>query len=284
VSKRELLRELLERREIARFVGARDGLTARLVHDAGFDGLWASSFELSATQGLPDMGLLTMRECLDAAVQINRVTTLPLLADCDTGFGATINLVRTVQMFEDAGIGGVCIEDKVLPKRNSYLPGRQTLEDAQEFASRVEAAVRVRQSNDFVIVARSEAFIAGSGHDDALRRAHLYVDAGADAILVHSRRSEPSEIIEFLQAWEGRRPIVISPTTYSHWSIVDAQEAGVSMIIYANHALRASVSAIRDMLSELHLRGEASSVESWMAPVKELFDLTRVAEWEAWDL
>ncbi|MGW7437536.1 isocitrate lyase/phosphoenolpyruvate mutase family protein [Streptomyces sp. NPDC054849] len=275
------LRELLERKEIARIVGSRDALTALLVEEAGFDGLWASSFELSASRALPDLGLLTMAELLVASSHVNEATALPLLADCDTGFGGKINVVRTVQQFEAAGIAGVCFEDKVFPKRNSFLAG-QNLEDAQDFAGRIEAGARARRSEDFTLVARTEALIAGRGMDEALYRAHLYADAGADAILIHSKKPTPAEILEFLQSWQARTPVVVVPTTYPHWDLAEAQEAGVSMVIYANHALRASVTAMRDVLGEIHLQGGTGGVEDGIAPMKELFGLTGVSKWEGW--
>ncbi|MFF9025191.1 isocitrate lyase/phosphoenolpyruvate mutase family protein [Streptomyces eurythermus] len=274
------LRELLERGRIARIMGARDGLTARLVEDAGFDGVWASSFELSATRGLPDLGLLTMSECLTAAAQIDEATSLPVLADCDTGFGGRANLVRTVQRFERAGIAGVAFEDKVFPKRNSFLEGGQDLEDAEEFAARLEAASQARVDGDFTIVARTEALIAGAGMDEALRRAHLYADAHADAILIHSKRSDAQEIEEFLRRWQRRKPVVVVPTTYPHWSLDQAATAGVSMVVHANHALRAAVTAMREVLAEIALRGGTSTVEGDIASMKELFELTGVSHWE----
>ncbi|MFD0267663.1 isocitrate lyase/phosphoenolpyruvate mutase family protein [Streptomyces sp. NPDC127106] len=280
MSKAAQLRELLERKEIARIVGARDALTALLVEEAGFDGVWASSFEISASRALPDLGLLTMSELLEASSHVNRATSLPLLADCDTGFGGNINVVRTVDMFEAAGIAGICLEDKVFPKRNSFLGGGQNLEDPAEFAGRIEAAVRARSGSDFTVVARVEALIAGAGLDEAVRRAHLYADAGADAVLIHSKKTEPSEIREFLRAWQGRKPVVVVPTTYPHWDLAEAEAAGVSVVIYANHALRASVSAMRDVLGEIRVAGGTGGVEDTIAPMKELFGLTQVSRWE----
>lgn len=276
------LRELLTRSSTARLVGARDALTARLVEEAGFDGVWVSSFELSAARALPDLGLLTMSECLDAAVHIDEATTLPLLVDCDTGFGGAINLAHTVRRYETAGIAGICVEDKVSPKRNSYLDGDQILEDPDVFAHRIEAAARNRSNNDFSIVARCEALIAGRSMDEALSRAHRYVDAGADALLIHSRRRDPGEVVDFLRRWRGRAPVVAVPTTYHRWSLAEAQEVGVSLLIYANQTLRASVLATRHVLSEIQLRGDASTAEESIVPVKEIFDLTRTAEWEVW--
>ncbi|MER6777364.1 MULTISPECIES: isocitrate lyase/phosphoenolpyruvate mutase family protein [unclassified Streptomyces] len=282
MSKATRLRELLERRALARIVGSRDALTALLVEEAGFDGLWASSFEISASRALPDLGLLTMSELLEACSHVNQATGLPLLADCDTGFGGNINVVRTVRQFEAADIGGICLEDKVFPKRNSFLGGGQNLEDAGEFAGRIQAAVRARTTADFTVIARVEALIAGAGLAEALRRAHLYADAGADAILMHSKKSTPIEILEFLQAWQARTPVVVVPTTYPHWDLAEAEAAGVSMVIYANHALRASVSAMRDVLGEIRLQGGTGGVEDTIAPMKELFGLTQVNRWEEW--
>ncbi|MER5557147.1 MULTISPECIES: isocitrate lyase/phosphoenolpyruvate mutase family protein [unclassified Streptomyces] len=282
MTKAALFRELLERPETARIVGCRDALTALLIEEAGFDGLWASSFEISASRGLPDLGLLTMAELLEASSHANQTTGLPLLADCDTGFGGKINVVRTVQQFESADIAGVCFEDKLFPKRNSFLRGGQDLEAAEEFAGRIEAGVRARRNPDFTVVARVEALIAGRGLEEALRRAHLYADAGADAILIHSKKSTPAEIVEFLQAWQARTPIVVVPTTYPHWDLAEARAAGVSMVIYANHTLRASVSAMRDVLSEIQLHGGTAGVEGSITSMKELFGLTRVSRWEEW--
>jgi phosphoenolpyruvate phosphomutase len=282
MSKCARLRELLHAPGTARLVGARDALTARLVEEAGFDGVWVSGFELSAARALPDLGLLTMSECLDAAVHIGAATMLPLLADCDTGFGGAINLARTVRQYETAGVAGICVEDKILPKRNSYLGGDQALEDPDVFAHRIEAAVRNRCDEDFTIIARCEALIAGQGMDEALRRAHRYVDAGADALLIHSKRRDPGEVVDFTRRWRGRAPVVAVPTTYHRWSLAEAQEAGVSLIIYANQTLRACVLATRNVLSEIQLRGDASTAEESIAPVKEIFNLTRTAEWEEW--
>jgi phosphoenolpyruvate phosphomutase len=276
------LRGLLAQRRTACLVGARDALTARIAADAGFDGLWVSSFEVSATLGLPDLGLLTMSECLDAAARVSAATPMPTLVDCDTGFGDAINLARATRQFEATGVAGICVEDKASPKRNSYLDGDQVLDDPDRFAHRIEAAVRTRDDPDFVVVARCEALIAGRDMSEALSRAHRYVDAGADAVLIHSKRRDPDEVVEFLGRWRSRVPVIVVPTTYHEWTVAEAQEAGVSLVIYANQALRASVLATRKVLSEISLSGHASIAEDSLAPVKEIFDLTRTAEWDEW--
>ncbi|MBM7440692.1 isocitrate lyase/phosphoenolpyruvate mutase family protein [Streptomyces sp. HB132] len=275
------LRELLAAPQAARAAGAHDGLTARLVEEAGYDVVWASSFETSASRALPDMSLLTMTDYLQAAAWMVQSTSLPVLADCDTGFGNRLNIAYTVQRYEAAGVAGICLEDKVFPKKNSFLAVGQTLEDPAEFAARIRVAKEAQRDPEFVIVARVEALIAGTGMEDALTRAHLYADAGADAILIHSKSQEPHEIKEFLEHWQRRTPVVVVPTTYFRWKTEEASRAGASLVIYANQGLRAAVQAVRDVLLEIRLTGDSASSEDVIAPVKEIFRLTDVDTWNA---
>lgn len=280
MSARPSLRDLLTQPLVAQAVGARDGLTAKQVAAAGFQALWLSSFELSAIRALPDVGLLTLTECLEAVLNVVSATDLPLLVDGDTGFGGARNLARTVELLERAGASGLCIEDKQFPKRNSFLERGQHLEVAEEFSARLEVACRVRQSHDFVIVARCEAFIAGVGLREALRRCHLYVDSGADAILIHSRSRTPAEIELFLGAWQGRAPVVVVPTTFDGWSVNEAAAAGVSMVIYANQTLRAAVHATERVLRRIYEGGSADSAGEDLATMGSIFELTDLARWD----
>ncbi|MBQ0825164.1 isocitrate lyase/phosphoenolpyruvate mutase family protein [Streptomyces tagetis] len=277
------LRRILEAPGAARAAGAQDALTARLVEEAGFDVVWASSFVTSASRGLPDMSLLTMTDYLQAAQWMARATPLPVLADCDTGFGNRLNVALTVRSHEEAGVAGICIEDKVFPKRNSFMSSGQRLEDREEFAARVGVAKEAQRSPDFVVVARTEALIAGSGMDDAIGRARAYEAAGADAILIHSKYERPDEIEEFLRRWKGSVPVVAVPTTYYTWNIEEASRAGVSLVIYANQTMRASVQAVRDVLLRIRAEGDSASSEPDMAPVKEIFRLTEADTWNAID-
>src|SRR5262249_22573465 len=186
------LRRLLASPAPIVLAGAHDGLTARLVQEAGFEGVWASGFEISASHGVPDASILTMTETLAAAQQIADAVDIPVVADCDTGFGNAINAIRTVEAFERAGVSGICIEDNVFPKRCSFYPGvKRQLADLDEQALKIRAAVGARASNDFVVIARTEALIAGWGLEEALRRGRAYADAGADAILVPSNPTPP---------------------------------------------------------------------------------------------
>ena len=199
---------------VALVAGAHDALSALLVQEVGFDAVWASSFAISAARGLPDLSPLSMTDYLESASRMSEVCGVPVLADCDTGFGGNLNVAYLVRRYEAAGIGGVCIEDKVFPKRNSFIPG-QALEDADCFARKIATAKGAQRDGDFVVVARTEAAIAGFGVEEAVRRCHRYVDAGADAVLMHSKSNKPAEALDFMRSWSGRAPAVVVPTNCS---------------------------------------------------------------------
>ena len=184
-----------------------------------------------------------------------------------------------IQRYEAAGIAAVCIEDKVFPKRNSFVDTEQVLEDADAFAHKVEVAKRTQRTEEFMVIARTEAAIAGLGVDEALRRAERYADAGADAILMHSKSPLPDEVQAFLARWHRRAPVVVVPTTYYHWHAKDAQAAGVSMVIYANQGLRASVRSMRKAWNEVFAVGSSAPIEEKIAPMAEIFRLQRVDDW-----
>ena len=202
MSKAKKLRELFIKEGVIRIVGAHDGLTAKLAELAGFDGVWASGFEISASHAVPDANILTMTQYLEAASTMNDAVSVPVVADCDTGYGNSSNVVHMVRKYEPAGIAAVTIEDKRFPKVNSYIPGRQELAPIAEFVGKILAAKNAQQTKEFMVIARVEALIAGWGQEEALRRAHAYVEAGADAILIHSKSSVPDEIVSFAKAWD----------------------------------------------------------------------------------
>jgi phosphoenolpyruvate phosphomutase len=279
MSKAARLRGMFAGPDVIRVAGAHDALSALVAEEAGFDAVWASSLAISAARGLPDMSLLTMTDYLQAACHINDICATPLIADCDSGFGDPANVAYMVQRYEAAGIAAVCIEDKVFPKRNSFVETEQVLEDADVFAHKVEVAKRTQRTADFMVIARTEAAIAGFGVGEALRRAHRYVDAGADAILMHSKSPLPDEILAFLADWRRRAPVVVVPTTYFHWHVKDAETAGVSMVIYANQGLRACVRSMRKVWNEVRAVGSSASIEGRIAPMAEVFRLQRVDDW-----
>lgn len=275
------LRELFDQGQLVRAAGAHDGLTARLVEEAGFEGVWASGLEISTAHGIPDISLLGMAEYLAAAEIMNQVVSIPVIADCDTGFGGNLNAAYTVMQYENAGIAAICIEDKVFPKRNSFVNGGQEMLDAEEFAQKVATAKAAQTNPDTVVMARTETFICGLDTDEALRRCHLYVDAGADAVLVHSKAVESTEVLSFVQRWRRRAPVVLVPTTYFKFSVLEAREAGISMVIYANQGIRAAVKAIRNVWSSVVNDGGSLGIESHIASIKDVFDLSGMHHWLA---
>ncbi|GIW42232.1 MAG: phosphoenolpyruvate mutase [Candidatus Binatia bacterium] len=280
-SKARLLRERLARPGLVLAVGAHDALSAKLVEEAGFDAVWASGFGISAVSGVPDANILTMTENLDAVKRIAEATALPVVADCDTGYGNAINVLRTVHEYERTGVAGICLEDNVFPKRCSFYGGvRRELVPVEEHAQKIQAAKEHQRDPDFFVVARTEALIAGWGVEEALRRAHAYADAGADAILVHSKASTLDELREFARRWGRETPLVAVPTTYPHVRPEELLQAGFRMAIFANQALRASIPAMREVLRAMREAGSAGIVEGRIAPLEEVYRLVGVPELE----
>jgi phosphoenolpyruvate phosphomutase len=270
------LRSMLDSGQLVRVIGVHDGITAILAEQAGFDALWVGGLAVSTAHGVPDAGLLTMTELHQAAVQVKLATALPVIADVDAGFGDVNVVRRMVRLYESGGIDAVCIEDKQYPKRNSFREGH-LLEEPARFVRKIEATKLAQTTGDFMVIARLESLIAGAGMADALDRAGRYAEAGADALLVHSRAGTPHEIAEFCAGWRhtGRSlPILVVPTTYHgiHWQELWA--VGVSAVIYANQLMRASVSAARQLLSDLSAAGSTTRMEPRIASLQDLFDLT----------
>ena len=278
-SKSAALRRLLAAPSPIVLAGAHDALTARLVEEAGFEGVWASGFEISASFAVPDASILTMTEMLEASRRMAAAVGIPVIADCDTGFGNAINAMRTVEAFERAGIAGLCIEDNVFPKRCSFYPGvKRLLADVDEQAMKIRAALAARASADFVVVARTEALIAGWGVDEALRRGRAYADAGADGILIHSNQTTADDVARFAEQWDRLTPLVCVPTTYHAATVDELARIGFKIVIFANHGLRASIRAVQDTLGELRQAKRASAVEERIVPLSEVYRLVRLPE------
>jgi phosphonopyruvate hydrolase len=261
-------------------VGAGDPLSAKLVERAGFDFVWSSSLCVSASYAVPDANLISMSQYCEAARAMNEVVTLPVIADCDTGYGNANNLIYAVKKFEEAGIVGISIEDKKFPKDNSLLEGgRQELAPIDEFAGKIRAAKDHQQHAEFIVIARVEALIAGWGQAEAMKRAHRYVDAGADCVLIHSKAKQPDEIVEFVRAWDRPAPLVLVPTNYPSLTLAEVEKLGkVKLFIYANQPLRASVKAQEAVLAEMRRAGGIHTVDDMMVPVKHVFDLQGVPQ------
>lgn len=254
-------------------------LSARLAEEAGFDALWASGFELSALYGLPDLSLITMTQHLEMLRAIAARTPLPVVADIDTGYGNAVNVVHAVEEYERAGAAAVVIEDKTFPKVTSLLAGgRQELARIEEFQGKIEAACAARRARGFLVVARVEALIAGYGQQEALARAAAYQEAGADLILVHSKQETPEEIEAFIAAWSGSARLVLVPTAYPEMTVARMRTSGkVGMVIWGNHSLRASVTALQDLYRRILAEGGIQEVDKDIVPVGEIFRLQDMA-------
>jgi phosphoenolpyruvate phosphomutase len=283
-SKRRALRDALSADIPLVAVGAHDALTAKLIENYGFGAVWVSGFGVATmAHALPDINVVTMTEALDAAVRMDRATTLPLVADCDNGYGGLTNVIRTVTEYESQGIAGICIEDNLFPKRNSLFQGeaKRELVPASEQCRRLAAGKAAQSTDDFVLIARVESFIAGHGLDDAVDRAHRYADAGADAVLIHSKDRTLGEIEGFLERWEGPVPLVAVPTLFPDWTSAELHKKGFQMVILANQPMRAAVEAMERTLQALSEAGRAADVDGAISPVNHLFDLVDTASWIA---
>jgi phosphoenolpyruvate phosphomutase len=272
------LRKTIATKQLAHIMAAHSPLSARLAEEAGFDGLWASGFELSALYGLADVSLITMTQHLDMVRAIAAQSSLPIVADIDTGFGNAINVIYAIQQYERAGAAAVVIEDKTFPKVTSLVAdGRQELLRAEEFQGKIRAAIATRSDPDFLIIARTEALIAGLGEKEALDRASAYEAAGADMILVHSKQKTPDEVESFVRAWNGKAPVVIVPTAYPEMNEERIRRLGkISMVIYGNHAIRASVTAMKDVFSRILKDRGIHHVNQDIVSVEEIFRLQKM--------
>jgi phosphoenolpyruvate phosphomutase len=205
--------------------------------------------------------------------------SIPILVDGDTGHGNFNNVRRFVAKLEQRGAAGVCLEDKVFPKTNSLInDGRQELADVDEFSGRIKAARDMLRHDGFVMVARTEALIAGRGLAEALTRAEAYWRAGADAILIHSARSDASEVLDFKRAWGNTLPVLAVPTTYYDTPTDIFRSHGFAVLIWANHLLRSCVTAMQATASRLFADQCLQHVEGRVAPLKEVFRLQREDE------
>jgi phosphoenolpyruvate phosphomutase len=269
------LREAIAATDLVHVMAAHSPLSARLAEEAGFDGIWASGFELSALYGLPDVSLITMTQHLEMVRAMADRCALPIVADIDTGFGNAVNVVYAVGQYEQAGASAVVIEDKTFPKVTSLAAdGRQELVRVEEFQGKIAAACATRRSNDFLVIGRTEALIAGLGQDEALKRARAYEAAGADLILVHSKQKTPDEVVAFVKAWDGKAPIALVPTAYPQMTVAKVRELGkIGLLIWGNHAIRASVGAMRKTFAQIRKEGGIHGVESAIASVDDVFDL-----------
>lgn len=281
IKKTTQLKQMLQSDQTEFIMEAHNGLSARIVEEAGFKGIWGSGLTLSASLGVRDNNEASWTQVLDVMEFMSDATTIPILLDADTGYGNFNNVRRLVRKLEQRNIAGMCIEDKLFPKTNSFINSeQQPLADIEEFSAKIKAAKDTQQDPDFCVVARVESLIAGWELDEALRRAEAYYSAGADAILMHSKLKTADQILDFMRAWENKCPVVIVPTTYYNTPTSAYEEAGVSLVIWANHLLRASIKAMQQTAAQIYQERSLSTVEGQVVTVKEIFRLQNAGELE----
>ena len=274
MSGNEILRKKMEGNSIIKVGGAFDAMSAKLVEINGFDAVWAGGFAISATHALPDASILTMTEFLNVASNMEEASNIPIIADCDTGFGGPNNVSHMVKKYEKAGISAVCIEDKTFPKQNSLLEdGRQELISEKDFVAKIIAARDAKENPNFTIIARTEALISGVGMKEAIKRSLAYEKAGADAILIHSKQDSPSEIFEFSESWGGTLPLVVVPTSYPTVKLDELVSHKIKMIIYANQALRVAHASISKTLKQIKNSTSISDISEDLSSMQEIFEL-----------
>lgn len=270
------LRQLLQR-GIVRLAGVHDAIGAQVADQVGFCGLWCSGLGISSAHGVHDCSNLPLEVFVEAARTVARSSDLPVLADADSGFGDMDVVGGVVRTYEDAGVAGLCIEDAPFPKRNSFFPGRHEVIEAESFAAKIRAARAARRDPSFLVVARTEAFIAGHDLEATLARCRLYADAGADMVVPHSRMRSCDEVLAFARRWDRPVPLGIIPSTYTSindcCSDAQLQALGIRAVVYANQALRASIRAQREALQAILHAGSASVVEERIASIQEIFAL-----------
>ncbi len=272
-------RSLLNSARLEFLCEAHNGLSAKICEEAGFKGIWASGLCLSAQFGVRDSNEASWTQLLEMLEFMSDAVRIPIMLDGDTGYGNFNNMRRLVTKLEQRDIAAVCIEDKLFPKTNSFINAlAQPLADMDEFCGKIKAAKDAQTDDEFSVIARVEALIAGWGMDEAIRRAEAYHAAGADGILIHSAKAIPDEVLTFKQRWGERAPVVIVPTKYYATPTQVFRDSGFSVVIWANQILRAAVTAMQEAARTLHTDQGLHALEDRIASVAEIFRLQGAPE------
>lgn len=272
------LRELLRSTELTFLMEAHDALSAVIAERSGFPGLWASGLSIASSLGYRDANEASWTQVVEVVERMADVTHVPILVDGDTGFGNFNNARLAALKLYQRGASGICLEDKQFPKLNSFVGDKHLLADVTEFSGRLRAIKDTVSDENFCLVARTEALIAGYDEAEALARAHAYADAGADAILIHSRKGTADEVLSFSRAWRNRLPLIIVPTKYYRTPVDAYRDAQISTVIWANHAMRASVRAVGQVCRRILSEQSVAGIEPDVASLEEIFQLMRYDE------
>ena len=277
--KSEQFYRMLKKKETSYIMEAHNALSGKIVENAGFKGIWGSGLSISASLGLRDNNEASWTDVMQVVEFMSDATQVPILLDADTGYGNFNNARMLVKKLEKLNVAAVCIEDKAFPKTNSFINGeKQKLADVDEFCGKIKAMKDTQTDPFFSVVARTEAFITGMGTNEALRRAHAYKDAGADAIFVHSKMDTACEIIDFMNNWDSECPVIIAPTTYINTDPEVFKNCGVRIVIWANFMLRASIYQMQNVAKKIYEKRSAAFLENEIVPLMDVFELQNVAE------
>jgi phosphoenolpyruvate phosphomutase len=279
ISKTQQFKRLLHSGRLEFLMEAHNALSARIVEETGFRGIWAGGLSISATLGLRDNNEASWTQVLEVVEFMSDATRIPILLDGDTGYGNFNNIRRLVKKLEQRGVAAVCIEDKLFPKTNSFIASeRQPLATIDEFTGKIKAVKDAQSDPDFCLVARLEGFIAGWGIEEMLLRAEAYQRAGADALLIHSKKVTPDQVLAFAKAWANKCPLMIVPTTYYSTPVEVFEQAGIAVVIWANQNVRSSIAAMQAATRRIFTERSIQNVEDEIVPVKEVFRLQNAKE------
>lgn len=285
-NRRARLKKLLEIKKPVTALEAHNGLTGLIVEEtkvekdggiAQFDAMWISSLTDSTAKGKPDIELVDNTSRLNTIDQIMEVTTKPIILDADSG-GLVEHFTFLVSTLERIGVSAVILEDKIGLKRNSLFGAGvgQQQDTIEHFCEKISAGKEVLKTDDFMIIARCESLILEQGMEDALKRTHAYVEAGADGIMIHSRKKDPSEIFEFVEKFRETDPdtyIVVVPTTFNAVTEEEFGKRGVNIVIYANHLIRAAFPAMQEVAQTILKNGRCMEADDMVMPIKQILTL-----------
>ncbi|MCI8320714.1 MAG: phosphoenolpyruvate mutase [Lachnospiraceae bacterium] len=284
--RRKRIRQLLKMRHIVKAIEVHSGITGLIAEKTvvehngeldQFDAMWISSLCDSTAKGKPDIELVDMTSRYRTIDDVTEVTTKPIIFDGDTG-GLSEHFVYTVRTLEKMGVSAVIIEDKVGLKKNSLFGTEvaQTQDTIENFCSKIAAGKRAQLTDDFMIIARIESLILEQGMDDALSRARAYVEAGADGIMIHSRKKSPEEILKFCDLFrqeDKTTPIVVVPSSFNSVTEAELSEHGVNIVIYANQLTRSAFPAMQQTAEDILRYHRAKEVDSRLLPIKDIITL-----------
>ena len=279
MNSRQTLRRLLKRDKLLVAPGCFDGLSARLVEEAGFEAVYLSGGAVARSMGIPDIGLVTLSESIDRAAQVVATVRIPIIADADTGYGNAVNLVRTVREFERAGVAAIHIEDQITPKRCGHLDGKEVIPMA-EMEKKLQAALATRTDPDFCIIARTDAR-GVNGFDDAIKRGRAFAKLGVDAIFVEAPQSE-EELAEIPRRISDV-PILVNVFKGGKTPMLPMQrlqEMGYRIAIYPSETQRAAIHAMRRALETLKREGTTESIDDSLTTFKERDRVVGLDDWQ----